>query len=72
LVVVNFSGEKIKCRVIIPAHAFFTIGVERTKFFKGKDLIGGKNKVSFPQEVAISNGLGVKIQAYSGRIYELE
>ncbi len=72
LIVVNFSDEKIKCRIKIPAHAFFTIGVESTKFFNGIDILGGKNKISFPQEVALTNGLGVKVKPYSGRIYELE
>ncbi len=72
LVVVNFSDQKIKCRIKIPPHAFFTLGVETTKYFKGTDLLGGKNKISFPKEVAITNGLGVKIKSYSGRIYQLE
>ncbi|MCW3805901.1 alpha-amylase family glycosyl hydrolase [Plebeiibacterium marinum] len=72
LVVVNFSPEKIKCRIKIPAHAFFTIGVESNKFFKGVDILTQKNKVSFPQEVAITNGLGVKVAPYSGRVYELK
>ncbi|TLX72000.1 alpha-amylase [Labilibacter sediminis] len=71
-VVVNFSGEKLKCRVKIPAHAFFTMGTESKKYLKGIDLLGGKNKISFPQEVAITNGVGVKIPPYSGRIYQLK
>ncbi len=72
LCIVNFSGEKIRARVKIPAHAFFTMGVESNKYFKGEDIIGGKSKVSFPQEVAITNGVGFKIQPYSGRMYELK
>lgn len=72
LVIVNFSDEKIKGRIKIPAHAFFTMGLESKKYFKGIDILGGKSKISFPQEVAISNGAGFKIQPYSGRIYELE
>ena len=72
LIIVNFSDEKIKGRIKIPAHAFFTMGMESKKFFKGKDILGGKNKISFPQEVAVTNGAGFKIQPYSGRIYELE
>ncbi len=72
IVVVNFSNEEIKCRIKIPAHAFVTIGVERSKFFKGKDLLNNNNKISFPQEVANTNGFGVKIPPYSGRIYSFE
>lgn len=72
LIIVNFSDEKIKCRIKIPAHAFFTMGAESKKYFKGRDILGGKNTISFPQEVAIADGVGFKIQAYSGRIYEIE
>ncbi len=72
LVVVNFSNEKIKSRIKIPPHAFFTMGVESTRFFNGVDILGGKNKINFPKEVAETNGLGVKIKPYSGRIFELE
>ncbi len=71
LIVVNFSNEKVKCRIKIPPHAFFTMGVESARFFKGIDILGGKNKISFPKDIAISNGLGVKVKPYSGRIYEL-
>ncbi|GAF02954.1 alpha-amylase family protein [Saccharicrinis fermentans] len=72
LIIVNFSDSKFEGRVKIPAHAFFTMGVESQKFFRGFDILSKKNKISFPQEVAITNGAGFKIQAYSGRIYELE
>ncbi|WP_282036568.1 alpha-amylase family glycosyl hydrolase [Saccharicrinis aurantiacus] len=71
LIVVNFSDEKLKCRVKIPAHAFFSMGMESKKYFKGIDLLGGENIISFPQEVAITNGAGLRLKPYSGRIYEL-
>ncbi len=72
LIVVNFSGEPIKCRVKIPAHAFFTMDVESKKFFKGIDFLDRNNRISFPQEIAITNGVGVKVKPFSGNIYELE
>ncbi|SMO64752.1 Glycosidase [Saccharicrinis carchari] len=72
LVLVNFSDEKFTGRIIIPAHAFVTMGAESKKFFKGKDILGEQNKISFPQEVAIANGVGFKIDAYSAGIYELK
>ncbi len=72
LIIVNFSGESIKGRVKIPAHAFFTMGSESKKYFRGVDVLDEKNVIGFPKEVAIANGAGFKIQPYSGRIYELE
>ncbi len=71
LIIVNFSDEKITGRIKIPAHAFFTMAVESKKYFKGNDILGGKNKISFPQDVAITNGLGFEIDGYGGSIYEL-
>ncbi|MGQ1784114.1 MULTISPECIES: alpha-amylase family protein [unclassified Saccharicrinis] len=72
LVIVNFSGEKFQGRIKIPAHAFFTMGTESQKFFRGLDILSPKNKISFPQEVAIANGAGFKIEPYSGRMYQLQ
>ncbi len=72
LIVVNFSDSDEKCRVKIPPHAFFSSGVESKTFFRGKDLLDIKNKISFPQEVAITNGIGVSIKANSGCLFELK
>ncbi len=72
LVIVNFSDEEIHCRLKIPPHAFFSMRAENKKFFKGVDLLHPKTKISFPQEVAISTGIGVHVKANSGSLFELK
>lgn len=69
LIVVNFSSVNFNCRVKIPKHAFNLLRVKDSKFMKGYDLLNDSNKISFPQEVAITNGIGIKIKGLGASMY---
>lgn len=72
LLVVNFSDEDQNCRIKIPEHAFQSIGVDESKYFRGRDLLFNKLKVQFPGEVAYTTGCGIGVAARSGAIIKLE
>ncbi len=71
IIVVNFSNEDTDCRIKIPSHAYQTMGLEKISFFKGRNLLNTQQKISFPKEVAVTNGVGMQIGAHSGNIFEL-
>ncbi len=72
IVVVNFNDEKSECRVKIPAHAFVTLGLENISYFSGHNLLKPEQKISFPKDVAITNGIGMSIEPCTGNIFQLE
>ncbi|MBS2098513.1 alpha-amylase family protein [Carboxylicivirga linearis] len=69
LLVANLSDKTQNCRIIIPEHAFKMEGADHLQYFKGREILEESRSIQFPKEVAITNGVGVKVEAYQALIY---
>lgn len=72
LIVINFSGKDEELRIRIPEEALHLAGINAVGYLSGHDLMGSESKISCPCEVAVNGGVGVKVKAYLGCVFQLK
>ena len=64
LVIANFSGDTLQTEVVIPEHAFTTLGLQEG-VFQARDLLANEQ---FPLNLQKDGAIDVELKPYSGRI----
>ena len=64
LVISNFSGDTLQTEVVIPEHAFTTLGLQEG-VFQARDLLTGEH---LSLDLKKDGAVGVELKPYSGRI----
>ena len=66
LVVVNFSGEPVKCKIQLPAHAFEVLGLKK-RTVEAEDLLTAETSTFV---ISPDTQLSLQLPAYGGRVYK--
>jgi glycosidase len=72
LCVANFASEPWGGRLVLPEHAFNVTSLSINGFVNSPDLLGGGRRIACPFEVALNQGIGMKLEAYQTVVFRLK